>query len=61
LTLSHYNSKPVFMGKYMVDYVGMSAGAVIAAVFPVILALIFQKYLIKGLTAGAIKGQIDQR
>ena len=54
------------MGKYMVDYVGMSAGAVIAAaviaaVFPVILALIFQKYLIKGSTAGAIKGQIDQR
>jgi len=61
LTLAHYNSKPVFMGKYKVEYIGMSAGAVIAVVFPVIMVLIFQKYLIKGLTAGAIKGQIDQR
>ena len=61
MTLAHYNSKPVFMGKYKVEYIGMSAGAVIAVVFPVIMALIFQKYLIKGLTAGAIKGQIDQR
>ena len=61
MTLAHYNSKPVFMGKYKVEYIGMSAGAVIAVVFPVILALIFQKYLIKGLTAEAIKGQIDQR
>lgn len=40
----------------MVDYVGMSEGAVVAAVFPVILALIFQKYLIRELTAGIIKG-----
>lgn len=61
MTLAHYNSKPVFMGKYKVEYIGMSAGAVIAVVFPVIMVLIFQKYLIKGLTAGAIKGQIDQR
>lgn len=56
----HSKTMPVvlseFVGKYMVDYVGMSAGTVIAAVFPIILALIFQKYLIRGLTAGAIKG-----
>jgi len=34
----------------------MTAGAVIAAMFPVVLALIFQKYLVRGLTAGGIKG-----
>ncbi len=34
----------------------MTAGAVIAAVLPVLLALIFQKYLVQSLTAGGIKG-----
>lgn len=62
MTLAHYNSKPVFMGKYKVEYVGMSAGAVIAVVFPYNIGFdLSKKYLIKGLTAGAIKGQIDQR
>jgi len=34
----------------------LSAISVIAAIFPVVLALIFQKYLVRGLTAGGVKG-----
>jgi multiple sugar transport system permease protein len=44
------------VGKYQIRYGDMTAGAVIAAIFPVILALIFQKYLVRGLTAGGVKG-----
>jgi multiple sugar transport system permease protein len=44
------------VGKYQIRYGDMTAGAVIAAIFPVVLALIFQKYLVRGLTAGGIKG-----
>ena len=44
------------VGKYQIRYGDMTAGAVIAAIFPVVIALIFQKYLVKGLTAGGVKG-----
>jgi multiple sugar transport system permease protein len=44
------------IGKYQIRYGDMTAGAVIAAVLPVVLALIFQKYLVQSLTAGGIKG-----
>ena len=44
------------IGKYSIRYGDMTAGAVIAAVLPVLLALIFQKYLVQSLTAGGIKG-----
>jgi multiple sugar transport system permease protein len=44
------------IGKYQIRYGDMSAGAVIAALLPVVLALIFQKYLVQSLTAGGIKG-----
>ena len=44
------------IGKYPIRYGDMTAGAVIAAVLPVLLALIFQKYLVQSLTAGGIKG-----
>ena len=44
------------IGKYQIRYGDLTAGAVIAALFPVVLALIFQKYLVKSLTAGGIKG-----
>lgn len=45
-----------FTGRYAVDITAMMAGGVIAAIPPVILALIFQRYIISGLTAGAVKG-----
>jgi len=44
------------VGKYQIRYGDMTAGAVIAAIFPVVIALIFQKYLVKGLTSGSVKG-----
>ncbi len=59
---STYKSKTVpvaladMAGKYQIRYGDMTAGAVIAAILPVVLALIFQKYLVRGLTAGGVKG-----
>jgi len=45
-----------FVGRYAVNINGMMAGGIIAALPPVILALIFQRYIISGMTAGAVKG-----
>ncbi len=44
-----------FIGQYYVEWDLMSAAAVIAIVPPMIFAFIFQKYLIQGLTRGALK------
>ncbi len=45
-----------FVGRYVVNITGMMAGGILAAVPPVLLALIFQRYIVSGLTAGAVKG-----
>lgn len=45
-----------FVGRYVTDISAMMAGGVLAALPPVILALIFQRYIVSGLTAGAVKG-----
>jgi multiple sugar transport system permease protein len=45
-----------FAGRYVVDVGGMMTGGVLAAIPPVILSLIFQRYIVSGLTAGAVKG-----
>jgi multiple sugar transport system permease protein len=45
-----------FTGRYVVDVTGMMTGGVFAALPPVILSLIFQRYIVSGLTAGAVKG-----
>jgi len=45
-----------FTGRYVVDVGGMMAGGVIAAIPPVLLSLIFSRYIVSGLTAGAVKG-----
>jgi multiple sugar transport system permease protein len=45
-----------FVGRYTVNITGMMAGGIIAALPPVILALIFQRYIVSGMTAGAVKG-----
>ena len=45
-----------FTGRYVVDVGGMMTGGVLAALPPVILSLIFQRYIVSGLTAGAVKG-----
>jgi multiple sugar transport system permease protein len=45
-----------FIGRYVVNINGMMAGGILAAIPPVLLALIFQRYIVSGLTAGAVKG-----
>jgi multiple sugar transport system permease protein len=45
-----------FVGRYAMNINGMMAGGIIAALPPVILAFIFQRYIVSGLTAGAVKG-----
>jgi len=45
-----------FVGRYAVNINGMMAGGIMAALPPVILAFIFQRYIVSGLTAGAVKG-----
>lgn len=57
-----YNAKtlPValaeFVGKQRLDYGLMCTGGVVAALPPVLFALLFQRFIIRGLTAGAVKG-----
>ncbi|MCC7130780.1 MAG: carbohydrate ABC transporter permease [Anaerolineae bacterium] len=43
-------------GRYVVDVGGMMTGGVIAAIPPVLLSLVFARYIVSGLTAGAVKG-----
>lgn len=45
-----------FSGQHMVDYGMIAAGGVLAALPPVIIALVLQKYIVQGLAAGAVKG-----
>jgi len=45
-----------FTGRYVVDVTAMMTGGVLAAIPPVILALVFQRYIVSGLTTGAVKG-----
>ena len=45
-----------FIGRYVVNVNGMMAGGILAAVPPVLIALIFQRYIVSGMTAGAVKG-----
>jgi multiple sugar transport system permease protein len=45
-----------FIGRYAVNVTGMMAGGILAALPPVILGLIFQRYIVSGMTAGAVKG-----
>ena len=44
-----------FIGRFRVDYGLMCTVGVIACIPPILVALIFQRYLIEGLTAGAVK------
>ncbi|MBM3708358.1 MAG: carbohydrate ABC transporter permease [Actinobacteria bacterium] len=44
-----------FVLKYSVEYGKLAAASIIMFLFPILFALIFQKFLVKGLTAGAVK------
>jgi multiple sugar transport system permease protein len=45
-----------FTGRYSVDFGLVAAGGVLATVPPLLLALAFQKYVVSGLAASAVKG-----
>lgn len=45
-----------FVGRYTTNITGMMAAGILAAIPPVLLALVFQRYIVSGLTAGAVKG-----
>jgi multiple sugar transport system permease protein len=45
-----------FIGRYVTNVNGMMAGGILAAIPPVIVALLFQRYIVSGMTAGAVKG-----
>ncbi|MAE08934.1 MAG: carbohydrate ABC transporter permease [SAR324 cluster bacterium] len=44
-----------FVTKYSIEYGKITASAVLAIIFPVAFVLIFQRYIVKGLTEGAVK------
>ena len=44
-----------FTGRYTIDYGAMTTGGVLAAIPPVLIALLFQRYIVSGLTTGAVK------
>jgi multiple sugar transport system permease protein len=45
-----------FIGRHGVDFGLLATGGVIAALPPVIIAFLFQRYIVAGLTAGSVKG-----
>lgn len=45
-----------FMGRFTVDYGLMCTAGIVASIPPIFIALIFQRLIIQGLTAGAVKG-----
>lgn len=44
-----------FNGKFTIDYGMISAAGVIGSLLPVLITLIFQKYIVIGMTAGGVK------
>jgi multiple sugar transport system permease protein len=45
-----------FVGRYVTDINAMMAGGMLVALPPVLLAIIFQRFIVSGLSAGAVKG-----
>ncbi|MBC7869645.1 MAG: carbohydrate ABC transporter permease [Chitinophagaceae bacterium] len=45
-----------FTGRNATDYPAQSAAAMLALIPPVVLVLIFQRFIVSGLTSGAVKG-----
>ena len=56
---THSKTIPVaiaeFTGRFTVDFGMIATGGVLAAVPPLLIAFVFQRYIVGGLSAGAIK------
>ncbi len=59
-TSANARTLPVLLGEFTtkvgIDYLRMAAAGVLTSLPPILLALIFQRFLISGLTEGAVKG-----
>ena len=59
LTSVDAKTLPVLIGEFSADlgleYLRIAAAGVLASLPPVILALVFQRFIMRGLTAGAVK------
>jgi multiple sugar transport system permease protein len=57
---AHAKTIPVaiaeFQGRFTVDFGLVAAGGILAAIPPLIIAFVFQRYIVSGLTSGAVKG-----
>jgi multiple sugar transport system permease protein len=45
-----------FAGRYTTDFGLVAAGGILAALPPLIVAIVFQRYVVSGMAAGAVKG-----
>jgi len=45
-----------FAGRYTTDFGLVAAGGILAALPPIVVAMIFQRYVVSGMAAGAVKG-----
>ncbi len=45
-----------FAGRYTTDFGLVAAGGILAAIPPIIIAVVFQRYVVSGMSAGAVKG-----
>lgn len=45
-----------FTGRHLIDYGMMCTGGIVASIPPILLAMWFRSYIVKGLTQGAVKG-----
>ncbi|HEX4670631.1 MAG TPA: carbohydrate ABC transporter permease [Solirubrobacteraceae bacterium] len=45
-----------FTGRYTTDFGLQAAGGILAAIPPVLIAVVFQRYIVGGLASGAVKG-----
>ncbi|GAB2509353.1 carbohydrate ABC transporter permease [Paramicrobacterium agarici] len=45
-----------FAGRYTTDFGLVAAGGILAAIPPIVIAVIFQRYVVSGMSAGAVKG-----
>jgi multiple sugar transport system permease protein len=45
-----------FQGRFTVDFGLVAAGGILAAIPPLLIAFAFQRYIVSGLSSGAVKG-----
>ena len=44
-----------FNGKFTIDYGMISVAGILGSLIPVLITVIFQKYIVMGMTAGGVK------